>query len=115
MAAVGGWNHPAAFPHWSKRNPVAFFVPERELNLRSSVLDSSIRLTECDMTEHRRRVKQTRSLEERMAELAAELKDQANQLPAGAERERLLRKARFAETGARLSDWVSSSGLRPPE
>ncbi|MET4293946.1 hypothetical protein ACVW1A_007620 [Bradyrhizobium sp. LB1.3] len=49
-----------------------------------------------------------------MAELAAELKDQANQLPAGAERERLLRKARFAETGARLSDWVSSSvcGLR---
>ncbi|MET4216843.1 hypothetical protein ACVWZZ_000396 [Bradyrhizobium sp. LM6.10] len=50
-----------------------------------------------------------------MAELAAELKDQANQLPAGAERERLLRKARFAETGARLSDWVSSSGLRPPE
>lgn len=63
----------------------------------------------------RRRVKQTRSLEERMAEQAERLKDQASQLPAGAERERLLRRARTAETGAHLTDWLRSPGLQPPE
>ena len=50
------------------------------------------------MTLHRRRVKQTRSLKERMAEHAADLKEQASRLPAGPERENLLRRARIAET-----------------
>lgn len=63
----------------------------------------------------RRRVKQTRSLEERMAEQAARLKERANQLPAGAEREALLRQARIAEMGAHLSDWLRSPGLQPPK
>ncbi|MEH2488625.1 hypothetical protein [Bradyrhizobium sp. AZCC 2230] len=62
----------------------------------------------------RRKVKQTRSLEERMAEQAAKLKAQAGQLPAGAEREALLKRARIAETGAHLSDWLIPSGLRSP-
>ncbi|SFJ72323.1 hypothetical protein [Bradyrhizobium sp. Gha] len=66
------------------------------------------------MTE-RRRVKQTRSLEERMAQQAAKLKDEANQLPAGAEREALLKRARIAEIGAQLSDWLTSPGLRRPQ
>ena len=35
------------------------------------------------MTKHRNRAKQTRSLEERVAEQAAKLKDQASRLPAG--------------------------------
>ncbi|WP_038936205.1 hypothetical protein [Bradyrhizobium japonicum] len=61
----------------------------------------------------RRRVKQTRSLEERMAEQAARLKEQASQLPAGAEREDLLKRARIAETGAHLSDWLRSPVIRP--
>lgn len=63
----------------------------------------------------RRRVKQVRSLEERLAEQAAKLKEQAASLPAGAEREKLLRRAHLAETGAHLSDWVTSPGLRPPK
>nr|WP_247321127.1 hypothetical protein [Bradyrhizobium sp. 141] len=63
----------------------------------------------------RRRVKQTRSLEERLAEEAAKLKALADQLPAGAEREGLLKRARIVETGAHLSDWIRSPGLRPPE
>ncbi len=62
----------------------------------------------------RRRVKQTRSLEERMAEQAATLKEQANHLSPGAEREALLKRARIAETGAHLSDWLTSPGLRQP-
>jgi hypothetical protein len=42
----------------------------------------------------RRRFKQTLSLEERLAQEAERLREQAKQLPAGAERETLLRKAR---------------------
>jgi len=67
------------------------------------------------MTKHRRRIKQTRSLEERMAEQAAKLKHQASQLPAGPDRDALLQRARIAETGAHLSDWLTSPGLQPPE
>ncbi|MCP3395285.1 hypothetical protein NLM27_41880 [Bradyrhizobium sp. CCGB12] len=67
------------------------------------------------MTEHRRRVKQTRSLEERMAEQADKLKEQASQLPVGVERESLLKRARIAETGAHLVDWIRSPGLQPPK
>jgi hypothetical protein len=64
---------------------------------------------------HRRRVKHTRSLEERLAELAAQCKDLANQLPAGAERDSLLRRARLAETSAHISDWLKSPGLQAPK
>ncbi|UWU77854.1 hypothetical protein N2603_05125 [Bradyrhizobium huanghuaihaiense] len=67
------------------------------------------------MTLLRRRVKQTRSLEERMLEQAAQLKEQANQLPPGPEREALLKRARIAETGSHISDWLKSPGLQPPD
>lgn len=67
-----------------------------------------------DMTE-RRRVTQTRSLEERMTEQADKLKEQASQLPAGKEREALLKRARIAETGARINDWLRSPGLQSPD
>nr|WP_247808420.1 MULTISPECIES: hypothetical protein [unclassified Bradyrhizobium] len=63
----------------------------------------------------RRRVKQTRSLEERMGDQAAKLKAWAEELPAGAERESLLRQARIAETGAHITDWLTSPGLQPPK
>ncbi|MET4315891.1 hypothetical protein [Bradyrhizobium sp. RT4b] len=63
----------------------------------------------------RRRVKQTRSLEERMAEQAAKLKTMADRLPAGVEREQLLKRARIAEIGAHISDWLRSPGLQPPK
>jgi hypothetical protein len=62
----------------------------------------------------RQKLKQSRSLEERLAEQAAKLRDQASQLPVGAAREALLRKARLAETGAHLSDWLTSPGLHAP-
>ncbi|MCK1475961.1 hypothetical protein IVB27_14355 [Bradyrhizobium sp. 197] len=67
------------------------------------------------MSQQRRRVKHNLSLEERLGEHATQLKEQAAQLPAGAERERFLRKARLAETGAHLSEWLTSPGLQPPK
>ena len=63
----------------------------------------------------RRRVKQTRSLEERMAERASKLKTMADRLPAGVEREALLKRARIAETGANISDLLRPPGLQPPK
>ncbi|MGY4350118.1 hypothetical protein ACVWXM_006611 [Bradyrhizobium sp. GM7.3] len=85
-----------------------------ELNAGFLVLESLLRPEESAMTE-RRRVKQAYSLEERLAELATRYKEQASALPAGAEREALLRKARLANTGAHISDWLISPGLQSPK
>jgi hypothetical protein len=65
--------------------------------------------------QQRRRFKQTRSLEERLSEEAERLKEEAKKLPPGADREILLRKARQADIGAHLSEWLTSPGLRPPD
>lgn len=63
----------------------------------------------------RRRVKQTQSLEVRLAEEARRLREEAEKLPPGPERDETLRRARQAETGTRMSEWLSSPGLRPPD
>jgi hypothetical protein len=63
----------------------------------------------------RRRFNQTQSLEERLAKEAKRLRAEAKLLPPGAIRDTLIRKARQAETGSHMSEWLSSPGLRPPE
>ncbi|MGN8547675.1 hypothetical protein ACQPTN_24035 [Bradyrhizobium sp. 13971] len=62
----------------------------------------------------RRRFKQTQSLEERLSNEAKSLREQANALPASAEKEALLKKARQADAAAHMSDWLGSPGLQPP-
>jgi hypothetical protein len=63
----------------------------------------------------RRRFTQTQSLEERLAEEAKRLREEAKSLRPGAKRDELVRKARQAETGAHMSEWVRSPGLQPPD
>ena len=63
----------------------------------------------------RRRFKQTQSLEERLAEEAKRLREQAKLLPPGALREDTVRKARQAETGSHTVEWLPSPGLWPAE
>jgi hypothetical protein len=64
----------------------------------------------------RRRFKQTTSLEDRIAERAAEIRAQVEALPPGSEeRERLERKARVAEVGAHMNEWLTSPGLQAPK
>jgi len=63
----------------------------------------------------RRRFKQTQSLEDRLAQEAERLRERAGKLPHGCERETLLRKARQAETGSHMTEWLTSPGLRPPK
>ena len=63
----------------------------------------------------RRRFKQTISLEDRLAEEAMRLREKAQSLPPGVEREQAIRKARQAETGAHMSEWLRSPGLQAPK
>jgi hypothetical protein len=63
----------------------------------------------------RRRFKQVRSLQERLADEARQLLEEARLLPPGASREKILKRARQAETASRIDEWLSSPGLRPPK
>ena len=65
--------------------------------------------------QRRRRFKQTVSLEERLSQEAERHRKEAKSLPPGPQREDALRKARQAETGSHMSEWLRSPGLRPPE
>jgi hypothetical protein len=63
----------------------------------------------------RRRFQQTVSLEERLSEEAKRLREEAKSLPPGPDRDILIRKARQAETGSRMSEWLRSPELQPPK
>jgi hypothetical protein len=63
----------------------------------------------------RRRFSHTQSLEERLAQEAKRLRAEAKLLPHGARRDEIIRRARQAETGSHMSEWLRSPGLRPPE
>lgn len=46
--------------------------------------------------------------------LAAKAREEANEKPAGRERDRLLQQASQFETSAQVEGWLNSSELRPP-
>jgi len=55
------------------------------------------------------------NLEERLALEAQSLKEQAEALPPGRDREMLLRRARQTETASHITEWLSSPGLTSPK
>jgi hypothetical protein len=63
----------------------------------------------------RRRFTQTITLEERLADEAKRLRDEAKKLPPGPEQAELLRKARENEMVAEVAGWITSPGLQPPK
>ena len=65
--------------------------------------------------QRRRRFTQKDQLEDRLAEEAKRLREEAKRLKPSAARDALMRRARQAETGAHMSEWLRSPGLRPPE
>ena len=67
------------------------------------------------MMNKRRRNKQTLSFKDRLASFAKQAREQAEELPPGAERDDMLRKARQADTASHLNEWVNSPGLQPPK
>ena len=62
----------------------------------------------------RHRFKQVDTLEARLAAEAERLREQASLLPPGAARDEILRRARQAETGSQMSEWLRSPGVQPP-
>jgi len=63
----------------------------------------------------RNRRKNATSTTERLMESAARARAEAGTLPPGPAQRELLRKAREAETTARLNDWLTSPGLQAPK
>jgi hypothetical protein len=63
----------------------------------------------------RSRIMHRATFEERLAEEARRLKEQAKKAAAGREREALLRNARQAETAAHINQWITSPGLMSPK
>ena len=64
----------------------------------------------------RTRPNQTKpTFEQRLAQEAHLVKERAETLPPGQERELLSRKARQLETASRINDWILSPGLQPPK
>jgi hypothetical protein len=66
------------------------------------------------MQQQRRGFKQIDPLDKRLAEEAQRLRKEARGTPPGVERERLIRKARQAETAFHINEWLSSPGLKSP-
>jgi hypothetical protein len=62
----------------------------------------------------RRRFNQRISLKDRLAAWAKEVREQADKLRPGPDRDMLLKKARQAETASDLNEWVNATGLEPP-
>ena len=61
---------------------------------------------------HRRRVKQTTTLDERLVKHADLLRAKAKAMPR-IERERVLQKARQFDIALHINEWLTSPGLQP--
>ena len=64
--------------------------------------------------QERQRFKPFDPLDNRLSEEAERLRKEARGTPPGVERDRLIRRARLAETASHMSEWLSSKGLQPP-
>ena len=60
----------------------------------------------------RNSLKQAQLFKERLVSFKTDLRDQAAQLPAGVEREDMLRRARRGNVAAHLDNWANSPGLQ---
>jgi hypothetical protein len=61
----------------------------------------------------RRRFKQTTALEQRLKVEADRLRQKADTLPPGDNREAALRKAQEAERASQMTDWLTSPSFQP--
>ena len=64
--------------------------------------------------QQQRRFKPALSLEESLAQEAKRLLEEAKLLPPGRLRDEAIRRARRAETGSHVGEWMQSPGLRAP-
>ena len=62
----------------------------------------------------RRRFKQTIPFKDRLRAFAEDLRQEASRLPAGSEKDAVLKRARRADTAVHLDAWARSRGLQSP-
>jgi len=62
----------------------------------------------------RRSFKQTAPLDQRLTEEAERLRKEARGTPPGVARDKLIRRARQAETASHMQEWLASPGLQTP-
>jgi hypothetical protein len=67
------------------------------------------------LQERRRFTPQPQDLEQLLADETKRLREKAQLLPPGALRDKVTRKARQAETGSHVSEWLRSPGLQSPK
>lgn len=63
----------------------------------------------------RRHFKRAVFLKDRLASFAKDVRKKTDLLPAGRQREDMLKMARQADTAAHLEDWANSRGLQSPK
>jgi hypothetical protein len=63
----------------------------------------------------RRPLTKTLSFEQRLEAEARRLRKEAQGTPQGVEREKLLRRAKQAETAVHMRQWLKPPGLHPPD
>jgi hypothetical protein len=63
----------------------------------------------------RRRFKQSIPLKERLSAFIRALRERAELVPPGPERDELVKKARKAETAVEIDGWANSTELQPPK
>ena len=66
------------------------------------------------MPDGRRRVKHTKTFKERLLEEAARFRAEADKLPAGTQRELLMKRVYQAEKAVEMSAWLSKPASGPP-
>jgi hypothetical protein len=62
----------------------------------------------------RRRIKQSISFNQRLADEAERFRKAAEELPPGTARELLMKRVRQAEAALQISDWLATPGAAPP-
>ena len=62
----------------------------------------------------RRSFKQIAPLDQRLTEEAERLRKEARGTPPGVARDKLIRRARQAETASHMQEWLASPGLQSP-
>ena len=65
--------------------------------------------------QQRNHFKQTVPLDQRLQEQAKRLRKEAQGTPPGIERNKLIRRARQAETASQMTEWLTSPGLASPK
>jgi predicted trehalose synthase len=63
----------------------------------------------------RRSIQHSSPLKQRLTDEAARLRKEALGVHPGVERERLLKRARRAETASNIFEWLNSRELQPPK